>query len=283
MYFQDIIFALQKFWGTQGCSILQPCDTEVGAGTLNPLTAFKTITHDNWNVAYVQASRRPADSRYGENPNRLHCYYQFQVIMKPSPQNIQDLCIESFKILGLDPLKNDIRFVEDDWENPSIGASGLGWEMWCNGMEILQFTYMQQIGGIELSPIPVELTYGLERVAMYLQNVSHFKDIIWNDSGITYGEIFMPDEKQFSAYVNDVANVEMLKSHFKDTEKESINLLEHNLPLPAFYQCLKASHMFNILDARNAIGATDRAYYLGKLRTLAKSCIESWVKLEGKK
>ena len=280
-----IIFSLQNFWAGNDCVILQGLDTEVGAGTLHPATSLRCLDNSDWRIAYVQPSRRPKDSRYGENPNRLSHYYQFQVILQPSPDNIQDLCVESFKAIGIDPSKHDIRFVEDDWENPTIGAWGLGFEVWCDGMEILQFTYMQQIGGIELEVIPGELTYGLERVAMYIQDKSHFKDIIWNNSNNKnfekkYEDIFLNDEKQFSSYSLEYANTEMLKIFFAECEKECHALIKNNLPLPAFSFCLKSSHYFNLLDSRGVISVTERASYIARVRALAKLSSEKYIEMK---
>lgn len=274
--FQDMIFSLQQFWAKNGCVILQPYHTEVGAGTLHPATVLRALGTKPWNVAYVQPSMRPKDGRYGENPNRLQHYYQFQVILKPSPDNIQDLYLESIAGIGIDPLKHDIRFVEDDWENPTVGAWGLGWEVWCDGMEVSQFTYMQQVGGIDCAPIPGELTYGLERIAMYIQGKDSVYDIIWDDTGVTYGDVFKADEQQFSAYNLEYSTPEILFRHFDDAEIECLNLINKNLPLPAYDHCLKASHMLNLLDARGVIGVTERASYIGRVRNLAKSCCEAW-------
>jgi glycyl-tRNA synthetase alpha chain len=281
--FQQIIASLNEYWASHGCAILQPYDTEVGAGTLSPFTTFGVLGKKNWNVAYVQGSRRPKDGRYGENPNRLQHYYQYQVILKPSPDKVQELCIKSLESIGINAEQHDIRFVEDDWENPTIGAWGLGWEVWCDGMEVLQFTYMQQIGGIECDPIPAEITYGLERLAMYVQNVEHFKDIVWtiDPSGreIKYGELFLASESQFSSYHLEHANVESLLGQFGMAEKESYSLLDAKLPLPAYHQCLKASHYFNMLDARGAISVTERASYIAKVRNLAKLCCSLYMEL----
>lgn len=282
--FQDIIFLLQKYWANQDCLLMQSIDTEVGAGTLHPATAIKVLDDKPWRVAYVQPSRRPKDGRYGLNPNRLQHYYQFQVILKPSPDNIQELCLNSLSELGIDHTKHDIRFVEDDWENPTIGAWGLGWEVWCDGMEIMQYTYMQQIGGIELSIIPGELTYGLERLAMYIQDVKHFKDIKWNnpkqpDYARTYGEIFLQDESEFTKFSLEFSNVDLLLRSFDDNVKECKELLSHKLPLPAYNYCLKACHIFNLLDARGVISVTERAAYIARVRDLAKSCCSLWMEV----
>lgn len=276
--FQEMIMSLQNFWVEHGCVILQPYHTEVGAGTLHPATVLRVLGDKEWNVAYAQPSIRPKDGRYGENPNRLQHYYQYQVILKPSPDNIQDLYLESLKVIGVDLMKHDIRFVEDDWENPTVGAWGLGWEVWCDGMEVSQFTYMQQVGGLDCFPVAGELTYGLERIAMYLQGVESVYDIMWNDK-VTYGDIFLKDEQQFSAFNLEFADTEMLLRHFNDVEKQCLALLDKNLPLPAYDHCLKASHFLNLLDARGVIGVTERASYIGRVRHLAKSCCEKWVEV----
>lgn len=276
--FQEMIIALQNFWAERGCVILQPYHTEVGAGTLHPATVLRVLSDKDWNVAYVQPSIRPKDGRYGENPNRLQHYYQYQVILKPSPDNIQDLYLESLKVIGVDLMKHDIRFVEDDWENPTVGAWGLGWEVWCDGMEVSQFTYMQQVGGLDCFPVAGELTYGLERIAMYLQGVESVYDIKYNDK-VTYGEIFKQNEREFSAFNLEFSNAETLFQHFNDVEKQCLDLLEKNLPLPAYDHCLKASHFLNLLDARGVIGVTERASYIGRVRHLAKSCCEKWVEV----
>jgi len=275
--FQDIILKLHDFWSRQGCVILQPYDMEMGAGTFHPATALRALGSKPWNAAYVQPSRRPKDGRYGNNPNRLQHYYQYQVILKPSPDNIQKLYLESLKMLGVDLLKHDIRFVEDDWESPTLGAWGLGWEVWCDGMEVTQFTYFQQVGGIECKPVSGEITYGLERLAMYIQGVENVYDLKFNDAGVTYGEIFLENEKQFSAYNLEFANTEQLLRQFEDAEKECQNLIAKDLPLPAYDQCIKASHRFNLLDARGVISVTERAAYIARVRALAKACCESYV------
>lgn len=277
--FQDIIMKLQQYWIDKGCVILQPYHTEVGAGTLHPATVLRALGSKPWNVAYVQPSMRPKDGRYGENPNRLQHYYQFQVILKPSPDNIQELYLGSIKEIGLDPMKHDIRFVEDDWENPTVGAWGLGWEVWCDGMEVTQFTYFQQVGGIDCDPTPGELTYGLERLAMYIQGVDSVYDIIWNNDGVKYGDIFQQDEREFSAFNLEFADTEMIFRHFADAEKQCNILLAQNLALPAYDYCLKASHFLNLLDARGVIGVTERAAYIGRVRNLAKACCEKWVEV----
>lgn len=280
--FQDIILTLQSFWATQGCVILQPYDVEMGAGTFHPATALRALGEKPWKAAYVQPSRRPSDGRYGENPNRLQHYYQFQVILKPSPDNIQELYLQSLKELGIEPMRHDIRFVEDDWESPTLGAWGLGWEVWLDGMEVTQFTYFQQVGGIECRPVSGEITYGLERLAMYIQGVENVYDLDFNGEGVTYGDVFLENEKQFSAYNLEHANTDILLQHFKDAEKECAALLEKQLPLPAFDQCIKASHHFNLLDARGVISVTERAAYIAKVRALAKGCAEGWVAKEKK-
>ncbi len=282
--FQDIILTLQRYWAEQGCVILQPYDMEVGAGTFHPATTLRALGPDHWNVAYVQPSRRPKDGRYGENPNRLQHYYQYQVILKPSPDNIQQLYLDSLVALGIDPMEHDIRFVEDDWESPTLGAWGLGWEVWCDGMEVTQFTYFQQVGGFECKPVSGELTYGLERLAMYIQGVENVYDLVWNAvpegsevPQLTYGDVFHQNEVQFSAYNLEHADTEMLLRHFEDAEKECQSLLEKNVPLPAYDQCMKASHLFNLLDARGVIGVTERAAYIARVRALAKGCCEGWL------
>lgn len=274
--FQDIIFSLQQFWADKGCAILQGYDSEVGAGTLHPATALKALEPTPLKIAYVQPSRRPKDSRYGENPNRLSHYYQFQVILKPAPEDVQNLCLESLSAIGIDYKKHDIRFVEDDWENPTIGASGLGWELWCDGMEVLQFTYMQQIGDIECKLIPAELTYGLERLAMYIQGVDHFTKIRWNDS-VLYGDLFLEQEKEFSAYALKEADIEIVRRVFDDSSSECTRLLEKNLILAAYHQALRACHHFNLLDSRGALSVSERAAYMAKVRSLAKACCAKWV------
>ncbi|MBA4249174.1 MAG: glycine--tRNA ligase subunit alpha [Candidatus Puniceispirillum sp.] len=285
--FQDIIFSLQKFWGDQGCVILQPYDTEVGAGTSHPATTLKSLGHKPWNVAYIQPCRRPSDGRYGENPNRTQHYYQFQVILKPTPINPLDLYLQSLKALGLNCDEHDIRFVEDDWENPSLGAAGLGYEVWCDGMEITQFTYFQQVGGLVCDPIPVEITYGLERIATFVQEVDTHFDLNWNGlegpEKLTYKDVFIDQERQFSAYNFEAANTEMLFRHFDDYENECWALLKKNLILPAYEQCVKANHTFNLLDARGVIAVTERARFIGRVRNLSKECCTLWLKHEQEK
>ena len=281
--FQEIILTLQNYWSKQGCVILQPYDVEMGAGTFHPATTLSSLGPlREWNCAYVQPSRRPTDGRYGENPNRLQHYYQFQVIMKPCPKNDQELYLGSLKALGINPLEHDIRFVEDDWESPTLGAWGLGWEIWCDGMEVSQYTYFQQVGGIDCDPVPVELTYGLERLAMYIQNVDNVYDLDFNGRGVKYGDIYLQAEQEFSAYNFEHANTEMLFDHFRKAEKECANLLEHKLALPAYDQCVKASHYFNLLDARGVISVLERQAYIGRIRTLAKACCETWMGIDTK-
>ena len=275
--FQQLILTLQQFWAERGCVVLQPFDMEMGAGTFHTATTLRALGPKEWNAAYVQPSRRPKDGRYGENPNRLQHYYQFQVIMKPSPENIQELYLESLKAIGIDPLKHDIRFVEDDWESPTLGAWGLGWEVWCDGMEVTQFTYFQQVGGIECAPVSGEITYGLERLAMYVQGIENVYDLDWNGAGVTYGDVFLQNEREMSAYNLELADTEMLFRHFEDAENECRAILDRKLALPAYDQCIKASHRFNLLDARGAIGVTERAAYIGRVRALAKACCECWL------
>jgi len=277
MTFQDLILKLQDFWAKEGCIIVQPYDTEKGAGTFNPATFLRCLGPEPWNVAYVEPSRRPTDGRYGDNPNRLQHYYQFQVLLKPSPDDIQDLYLESLKFLGIDPLKHDIRFVEDDWESPTLGAWGLGWEVWLDGMEITQFTYFQQAGGIDLNPVSGELTYGTERIAMYLQEVESVFELEWTN-GITYGEIFHQNELQASKYNFEESDPEMLRDLFDKFEKECGSLIEKELSLPAYEYCLKCSHTFNLLDARGAIGVAERANYIARVRALANKCAESYLR-----
>jgi len=276
--FQALILKLQAYWASHGCVVLQPYDMEVGAGTFHWATTLRALGPKPWRAAYVQASRRPKDGRYGENPNRLQHYYQFQVIMKPSPADSQDLYLGSLKAIGIDPLQHDIRFVEDDWESPTLGAWGLGWEVWCDGMEVSQFTYFQQVGGLECNPVSTELTYGLERLAMYVQGVESIYDLDYNGHGMTYGDVFLQSEQEYSTFNFERANTELLFQHFADAEKECAALLGGNkaLPLPAYDQALKASHLFNLLDARGVISVTERQAYIGRVRTLAKACCEAW-------
>jgi len=282
MYFQDIIISLQTYWAKNGCVIYQPYDMEKGAGTFNPATFLKVLGPEPWRVAYVEPSRRPSDGRYGENPNRLQHYYQFQVILKPSPDDIQDIYLDSLKKLGIDPLKHDIRFVEDDWESPTLGAWGLGWEVWLDGMEITQFTYFQQAGGIELKPVSGELTYGIERIAMYLQGVDSIFDIEWT-KGIRYGNIHHRDEVEFSFYNFQDADTDMLFKLFDMYENEALRLIEKDLVLPAYDYCLKTSHAFNLLDARGAISVAERTRFIGRVRDIAKKCAEGYLKTGGEK
>jgi glycyl-tRNA synthetase alpha chain len=274
--FQELILKLQAFWARQGCAILQPYDVEMGAGTFHPATTLRALGSKPWKAAYVQPSRRPKDGRYGENPNRLQHYYQFQVILKPSPENIQELYLQSLKEIGIDFKQHDIRFVEDDWESPTLGAWGLGWEVWCDGMEVTQFTYFQQVGGYPCKPVSGEITYGLERLAMYIQGVENVYDLNFNGAEgsekITYGDIFLQNEKEFSAFNLEYADVEKLFRNFREYEIECKNLLNKRLPLPAYDQCIKASHCFNLLDARGVIGVTERASYISRVRELAKAC-----------
>ncbi|ACI99068.1 glycine--tRNA ligase subunit alpha [Rhodospirillum centenum] len=275
--FQGLILTLQQFWSRQGCLILQPYDMEVGAGTFHPATTLRALGPDPWNAAYVQPSRRPKDGRYGENPNRLQHYYQFQVMMKPSPADIQDLYLESLRTIGIDPDLHDIRFVEDDWESPTLGAWGLGWEVWCDGMEVTQFTYFQQVGGIECDPVAAELTYGLERLCMYLQGVENVYDLAFNDHGVKYGDVFKRAEIEYSAHNFEYADTEMLFRHFQDAETECRALLEKGLALPAYDQCIKASHRFNLLDARGVISVVERQSYILRVREMARRCCEAWL------
>ena len=277
MYFQDVILALQRFWAGKGCLLVQPYDLEVGAGTFHHTTLLRALGPEPWNVAYVQPSRRPTDGRYGENPNRLQHYYQFQVILKPSPRDVQLLYLASLKVLGIDPLEHDIRFVEDDWESPTLGASGLGWEVWLDGMEITQFTYFQQAGSIELAPVSVELTYGLERITMYLQGVDNVYDLRWNQR-LTYGDVSHQQEVEQSTYNFEQADVSMLLKLFEQYEGESQRIIGQGLVLPAYEYCLKCSHTFNLLDARGAISVTERTGYIGRIRNLARACAEGFLK-----
>ena len=301
--FQDLILTLQQFWGAQGCVILQPYDMEVGAGTFHPATTLRALGPKPWAAAYVQPSRRPKDGRYGENPNRLQHYYQFQVIMKPSPDNIQDLYLQSLDAIGIDTRVNDIRFVEDDWESPTLGAWGLGWEVWCNGMEVSQFTYFQQVGGFDCNPVSGEITYGLERLAMYVQGVDRVFDLNFNGRTdarkLSYGDVFLQAEQEYSRFNFEHANTAILLQHFKDAEIECKALLakgapsgpssasrpdageKHLLALPAYDQCIKASHIFNLLDARGVISVTERQSYILRVRELAKACCGAWLNTEG--
>ncbi len=276
MNFQELIMSLEKYWADNGCLIQQPYDLEVGAGTFNPATLLRTLGPEPWSVAYVEPSRRPTDGRYGENPNRLGHYYQYQVIIKPSPIDIQDMYLMSLKTLGLDPLDHDIRFVEDDWESPTLGASGLGWEVWLDGMEITQFTYFQQAGSIRLDPISVEITYGLERISMYLQEKENVFDLMWNDR-LTYGDVHKKGEWELSVYNFETADVDMFVKMFDMQERESIKLSEKGLVLPAYDYCLKCSHTFNILDARGAISVTERTHYIDRIRNLARLAAKNYL------
>ena len=273
--FQQIIFKLQTYWANQGCAVIQPFDIEVGAGTSHPSTCLRALGPEPWNVAYVQPSRRPKDGRYGDNPNRLQHYYQFQVALKPAPDNIQDLYLGSLQELGIDPTVHDIRFVEDDWENPTLGAWGLGWEVWLNGMEVTQFTYFQQVGGIDCRPATGEITYGLERLAMYLQGVDNVYKLQWTD-GLTYGDVYHQNEVEQSAYNFEHSDADFLFAAFAAHEKKALELIEEKLALPAYEQVLKAAHTFNLLDARGAISVTERAAYIGRIRTLARAVAQSY-------
>ena len=300
--FQDLILTLQRFWGAQGCVVLQPYDMEVGAGTFHPATTLRALGPKTWNAAYVQPSRRPKDGRYGENPNRMQHYYQFQVIMKPSPPDILDLYLKSLEAIGIDTRLNDIRFVEDDWESPTLGAWGLGWEVWCNGMEVTQFTYFQQVGGFDCNPVSGEITYGLERLAMYVQGVDRVWDLNFNGRTdarkLTYNDVFQQAEQEYSRFNFEHANTDLLLAHFKDAEGECKALLEkgwhrgqthgsdpkaqrHLMALPAYDQCIKASHLFNLLDARGVISVTERQSYILRVRELAKACCAAWLATEG--
>ena len=275
--FQDVFMSLQSFWSKQGCIILQPYDMEVGAGTFHPATTLRSLGPKPWKAAYIQPSRRPTDGRYGDNPNRLQHYYQFQVIIKPSPSDIKKLYLKSLLAIGIDVPKHDIRFIEDDWESPTLGASGLGWEVWCDGMEITQFTYFQQMAGVECKPVPVELTYGLERLCMFVQDKSNIFDIDWNSQGIKYKDVFYQAEKEYSIYNFEEANTEILLKSFDAAEKECKELLKKKLALPAYDQCLKASHIFNLLDARGVIGVAERANFINRIRELAKGSGSIWI------
>ncbi len=277
--FQGLINALQDYWSQQGCAIVQPLDMEVGAGTFHPATFLRSIGPEPWRAAYVQPCRRPTDGRYGENPNRLQHYYQFQVVLKPNPDDIQALYLESLKALGFDPLEHDIRFVEDNWESPTLGAWGLGWEVWLNGMEVTQFTYFQQVGGLECRPVTGEITYGLERLAMYIQNKQSIFDLIWTEGPqgvVTYGDVFHQNEVEQSHYNFEQADTESLFAWFDTCEKESARLIEAGLPLPAYEQVLKASHTFNLLDARHAISVTERQRFILRVRTLSRAVAQAY-------
>ena len=275
--FQDTIFNLQKYWSKKGCVILQPYDLEVGAGTFHPATTLRSLGPKPWKTAYVQPSRRPTDGRYGDNPNRLQHYYQFQVLIKPSPKEIKKMYLNSLSSIGINHEEHDIRFVEDDWESPTLGAAGLGWEVWCNGMEVTQFTYFQQMAGVECKPVSVEITYGLERLCMFIQNKKSVFDLIWNDEGISYKDVFHQSEKEFSAYNFEYANTDNLFKIFEMFEEETKLLVEKKISLPAYDQCLKCSHVFNILDARGVISVAQRAEYIARIRELTKSIGKVWI------
>jgi len=276
MYFQDVILTLQRFWTERGCLLAQPYDIEVGAGTMNPATFLRVLGPEPWNVCYVEPSRRPTDGRYGENPNRLHQHHQFQVVMKPSPKDIQATYLASLAAIGIHPTDHDIRFVHDDWESPTLGAWGLGWEVWCDGMEITQFTYFQQAGGFECRPIPVELTYGLERICMFLQNKENVYEIEFGP-GVTYGEVFHRQEYELSKFAFEASDPEMLFTLFRMYEADGLRLCDLELPIPAYDDCLKCSHTFNLLDARGAISVTERAGYIQRVRALARRCAEAYL------
>ena len=275
--FENIIFHLQKFWQAKGCILVQPTDLEVGAGTFHPATLLKSLGKKEWNCAYIQQCRRPTDGRYGENPNRMQQYFQFQVLLKPSPNDIQKLYLKSLESLRINLKDNDIRFVEDDWESPTLGASGLGWEVWCDGMEITQFTYFQQMAGYECKPVSVEITYGLERICMFIQSKDSVYDLDWNDQGTKYKDIYLRSEKEYSAYNFEHANTDTLLQTFIGVENECNNLYEKKLCFPAYDQCLKASHIFNLLDSRGIISVTERANYINRIRSLTKKCGELWL------
>ena len=272
---------LHRYWGAQGCVILQPYDLEMGAGTFHPATVLRALGPDPWKAAYVQPCRRPTDGRYGENPNRLGHYYQYQVVLKPSPDDLQDLYLGSLNEIGIDPLKHDIRFVEDDWESPTLGAWGLGWEVWCDGMEVTQFTYFQQVGGFECRPVTGELTYGLERLAMYIQGVDNVFDLKFNDAGVSYGDVFLENEREMSTYNFEVADTDALFDLFRKAAAESENCLAANLPIPAYEQAIKASHVFNTLQARGVISVAERQAYIGRVRDLSKAACAEWIEAKG--
>ena len=276
--FQDMILRLHAFWSAQGCLILQPYDMRVGAGTFHPATTLRSLGPEPWKAAYVQPSRRPTDGRYGENPNRLQHYYQYQVILKPNPENLQELYLQSLAEIGVDPLAHDIRFVEDDWESPTLGAWGLGWEVWCDGMEVTQFTYFQQMGGFDCKPVAGELTYGLERLAMYIQGVDNVYDLAFNAAGVTYGEVFLKNEQEFSKYNFEVANTDQLFEGFRNAEREAQACIAAGVPLAAYDQAIEASHLFNLLQARGVISVQERASYIGRVRDLAKGSAQAWIK-----
>ncbi len=275
--FQDMILRLHAFWSAQGCLILQPYDMRVGAGTFHPATTLRALGPEPWSAAYVQPSRRPTDGRYGENPNRLQHYYQYQVILKPNPANLQELYLASLAAIGIDPLAHDIRFVEDDWESPTLGAWGLGWEVWCDGMEVTQFTYFQQMGGFDCKPVAGELTYGLERLAMYIQGVDSVYDLAFNSAGVSYGDVFLKNEREFSKYNFEVADTPALFDGFTKAEAECIRCIEADIPLAAYDQAIEASHLFNLLQARGVISVQERASYMGRVRDLAKGSCQKWI------
>ena len=279
--FQELILALQRFWAGQGCAVLQPYDMQVGAGTFHPATTLRSLGPEPWRAAYVQPSRRPTDGRYGENPNRLQHYYQFQVLLKPSPPDILDLYFDSLAEIGIDAREHDLRLVEDDWESPTLGAWGLGWEIWCDGMEVSQFTYFQQVGGYDCNPVSGEITYGLERLAMYVQGVENVYDLDFNGAGLSYGDVFHQAEREFSAYNFEHADTDALFRHFDDAERECAALVEAGLALPAYDQCILASHAFNMLDARGVVSVTERAAYIGRVRTLARASAGAWLRSRG--
>jgi len=279
--FQDLILTLHRYWGAHGCVLMQPYDLEMGAGTFHPATVLRALGPDPWKAAFVQPCRRPTDGRYGENPNRLGHYYQYQVILKPSPPDLQQLYLGSLTEIGIDPLKHDIRFVEDDWESPTLGAWGLGWEVWCDGMEVTQFTYFQQVGGFDCKPVSGELTYGLERLAMYIQGVDNVFDLDFNGAGVKYGDVFLENEKELSAWNFEQANTEILFDQFKKAASECENALSAKLPIPAYEQAIKASHIFNTLQARGVISVAERQAYIGRVRDLAKGACAAWMETNG--
>ena len=279
--FQDLILTLHRYWSAQGCVLLQPYDMEMGAGTFHPATVLRALGPNPWKAAYVQPSRRPTDGRYGENPNRLGHYYQYQVILKPSPPDLQELYLGSLVEIGIDPLKHDIRFVEDDWESPTLGAWGLGWEVWCDGMEVTQFTYFQQVGGFDCKPVSGELTYGLERLAMYIQGVDNVFDLRFNDAGVTYRDVLLENEKQLSTYNFEIANTEALFDLFRKAAAESENCISNKLAIPGYEQAIKASHIFNTLQARGVISVAERQAYIGRVRDLAKAACATWMESNG--
>ena len=279
--FQDLILTLHRYWGAQGCVLMQPYDLEMGAGTFHPATVLRALGPEPWKCAFVQPCRRPTDGRYGENPNRLQHYYQFQVILKPNPDNLQELYLKSLEAIGIDPKLHDIRFVEDDWESPTLGAWGLGWEVWCDGMEVTQFTYFQQVGGFDCKPVSGELTYGLERLAMYIQGVDNVFDLDFNGAGVTYGDVFLENERELSKWNFEVADTEILFDQFKKAAAECENALSAKLPIPAYEQAIKASHIFNTLQARGVISVAERQAYIGRVRDLAKGACAAWMDANG--